>query len=77
MNTPRTEAAAEIIASISNQLKAAEEKLEAAEDALRGIAYFLGCGGYNDVGLVEFDPAHYAKKIKETITHEQNQNTFH
>ena len=35
MNTPRTEAAAEIITSISNQLKA-------AEDALRGIAYFLG-----------------------------------
>jgi len=35
---------------------------------LRDIALFLSCGGYNDVGLVEFDPAAYAKKIKETIT---------
>ena len=43
-------------------------RAEAAEDALRDIALFLSCGGYNDVGLVEFDPAHYAKKIKETIT---------
>lgn len=42
-------------------------KLEAAEDALRDISLFLSCGGYNDVGLVEFDPAHYAKKIKEAI----------
>jgi len=49
----------------------AEEKAAAAEDALRGIAYFLGCGAYNDVGLVPFDPAVYAKKIKETITHDQ------
>jgi len=46
----------------------AEEKAAAAEEALRDIAYFLGCGGYNDVGLVEFDPELYAKKIKETIT---------
>ena len=45
-----------------------EEKAEAAEEALRDIALFLSCGGYNDIGLVEFDPAHYAKKIKETIT---------
>ena len=46
-------------------------KLEAAEDALRDIALFLSCGGYNDVGLVEFDPAHYAKKIKEAIIHDR------
>jgi len=45
-------------------------KVEAAEDALRDIALFLGCGGYNDVGLVEFDPAKYANKIKEAITHQ-------
>jgi hypothetical protein len=42
-------------------------KLAAAEDALRELACFMSCGGYNDVGLVEFDPAHYAKKIKEAI----------
>jgi hypothetical protein len=42
-------------------------KREAAENALRDIACFMSCGGYNDVGLVEFDPAHYAKKIKEAI----------
>jgi len=45
-------------------------KLEAAEDALRDIACFMSCGGYNDVGLVEFDPAHYADKIKEAITNQ-------
>jgi hypothetical protein len=53
----------------------AEERAFAAEDALRDIALFLSCGGYNDVGLVEFDPALYAKKIKETIT-EQFQREF-
>jgi hypothetical protein len=63
--------AAEIIASISNELKAAEEKAAAAEEALRDIALFLSCGGYNDKGLVEFDPVYYAKKIMETITHDQ------
>ena len=42
-------------------------KREAAEDALRDIASFMSCGGYNDVGLVEFDPAHYADKIKKAI----------
>ena len=46
-------------------------KLEKAEDALRDIALFLSCGGYNDEGLVEFDPAHYAKKIKEAIIHDR------
>ena len=51
-----------------HRAEAAEEKAAAAEDALREIALFLSCGGYNDVGLVEFDPAHYAKKIMETIT---------
>ena len=50
-----------------HRAEAAEEKAEAAEEALREIALFLSCGGYNDIGLVEFDPAHYAKKIKETI----------
>jgi hypothetical protein len=40
---------------------------ECAEEALRDIALFLSCGGYNDVGLVEFDAAKYAKKIKEAI----------
>ena len=48
-------------------------KLEAAEDALRDLACFMSCGGYNDVGLVEFDPAHYAQKIKETITNDVQQ----
>jgi len=48
-------------------LHRAEEKAAAAEEALRDIALFLSCGGYNDVGLVEFDPELYAKKIKETI----------
>jgi hypothetical protein len=66
--TETEQRAAELIASISYELKAAEEKAAAAEDALRDIALFLSCGGYNDVGLVEFDPAAYAKKIKETIT---------
>ncbi len=42
-------------------------KLAAAENALRDIASFMSCGGYNDVGLVEFDPTRYAKKIKEAI----------
>jgi chromosome segregation ATPase len=45
-----------------------QEKVAAHEDALRNIALFLSCGGYNDCGLVEFDPALYAKKIKEEIT---------
>ena len=42
-------------------------KLEASEDALRDLACFMSCGGYNDVGLVEFDPAYYANKIKVAI----------
>ena len=45
-------------------------KLEAYEDALRDLACFMSCGGYNDVGLVEFDPAHYANKIKVAITNQ-------
>jgi hypothetical protein len=45
-------------------------KLAASEDALRDLACFMSCGGYNDVGLVEFDPAHYADKIKEAITNQ-------
>jgi len=53
--------------------EAAEEKAYLAEDALREIALFLSCGGYNDVGLVEFDPAKYAEKIKETITEQIEQ----
>jgi hypothetical protein len=51
----------------------AEERAAAAENALRDIALFLSCGGYNDVGLVEFDPAKYTKKIKETITEQIEQ----
>ena len=54
-----------------NRAEAAEEKAAAAEDALREIALFLSCGGYNDVGLAEFDPAHYAKKIKDAIIMQQ------
>lgn len=50
-----------------HRAEAAEEKAAAAEDALREIAFFLSCGGYNDVGLAEFDAAHYVKKIKEGI----------
>jgi len=45
-------------------------KLAASEDALRDLACFMSCGGYNDVGLVEFDPAHYADKIKKAITNQ-------
>ena len=52
-------------------LERAEEKAAATEDALREIALFLSCGGYNDVDLVPFDPAHYAKKIKEAIIMQQ------
>lgn len=59
------------VIKLLHRAEAAEEKAAAAEDALREIALFLSCGGYNDVGLVEFDPAHYAKKIMETITHDQ------
>lgn len=61
-----------------HRTEAAEERAAAAENALRDIALFLSCGGYNDVGLVEFDPALYAKKIKETITEqiEQFQREF-
>jgi len=55
--------------------EAAEEKAYLAEDALREIALFLSCGGYNDVGLVEFDPAKYAKKIKEAIIMQQRGET--
>ena len=51
--------------------EAAEEKADLAEDALREIALFLSCGGYNDVDLVPFDPAHYAKKIMEAIIMQQ------
>ena len=51
--------------------EAAEEKAYLAEDALREIALFLSCGGYNDVDLVPFDPAHYAKKIKDAIIIQQ------
>ena len=46
-------------------------KLAAAENALRELACFMSCGGYNDEGLIEFDPAHYAKKIKEAIIHDR------
>lgn len=46
-------------------------KLEKAEEALRELACFMSCGGYNDVGLVEFDPSHYANKIKEAIIHDR------
>lgn len=55
--------------------EAAEEKAYLAEDALREIALFLSCGGYNDVGLVEFDPDKYAKKIKEAIIMQQRGET--
>ena len=54
-----------------HRAEAAEEKATAAEDALREIALFLSCGGYNDAGLVEFDPALYAKKIKDAIIMQQ------
>ena len=51
--------------------EAAEEKADLAEEALREIALFLSCGGYNDVDLVPFDPAHYANKIKDAIIIQQ------
>ena len=52
-------------------MAAKEQKLidraESAEYALREIALFLSCGGYNDDALVEFDADAYVKKIKEAI----------
>jgi hypothetical protein len=61
------------VIKLLHRAEEAEKKAEAAEDALRDIALFLSCGGYNDVGLVKFDPALYAKKIKETITEQIEQ----
>lgn len=43
------------------------EKIEAQEEALRDLACYLGVGGYNDIGLSEFDAAKYVEKIKEGI----------
>ena len=43
------------------------DRAESAEYALREIALFLSCGGYNDDAFVEFDADAYAKKIKEAI----------
>lgn len=51
--------------------EAAEAKAYLAEDALCEIALFLSCEGYNDVDLIPFDPAHYAKKIKDAIIIQQ------
>ena len=47
------------------------DRAESAEDALREIALFLSCGGYNDDPLVEFDAGAYVKKIKEAIIEAQ------
>jgi len=47
------------------------DRAESAEYALREIALFLSCGGYNDDPSVEFDAAEYAKKIKDAITEAQ------
>ena len=58
----------QLLARAEYQLVKYRLKAESAEDALRDIALFLSCGGYNDIELVEFDAAKYAKKIKETIT---------
>jgi len=41
------------------------ERAEAAEDALREIALFCSCGGYNDEGPL--DVAKFVAKIKEAI----------
>lgn len=57
----------EQVIKLLNRAEVAEEKAAAAEDALREIALFLSCGGYNDAGLVEFDAAVYTKKIKEEV----------
>lgn len=43
------------------------EKIKAQENALRELACYLGVGGYNDVGLGDFDAAKYVEKIKEGI----------
>lgn len=53
--------------------EAAESKAAAAEDALRDLAMFFSCGGYNDCDLVPFDPAHYARKIKEASIEQNRQ----
>lgn len=55
------------VIKLLHRAEEAEEKAAAAEDALREIALFLSCGGYNDAGLVEFDASKYAKKIKDAI----------
>ena len=47
------------------------DRAESAEYALREIALFLSCGGYNDDDLVEFDAGSYVKKIKEAIIEAQ------
>jgi hypothetical protein len=47
------------------------DRAESAEYALREIALFLSCGGYNDIYVVEFDADAYVKKIKEAITEAQ------
>ena len=80
-DTPETDAACDGIysqgvariplASFMEIMEKLERERDRAEDALRDIALFLNCGGYNDVGLVEFDPAHYAKKIKDAIIMQQ------
>lgn len=38
-----------------------------AEDVLRDLCMFMGIGGYNDVGLREFDVKLYMDKIKDEI----------
>jgi hypothetical protein len=53
-----------------HRAEAAEEKAYLAEDALREIALFLSCGGYNDDDT-SFDPAQYVKKIKDAIIMQQ------
>jgi hypothetical protein len=55
----------ENVIKLLHRVEAAEERAAAAEDALRDLALFFSCGGYNDCGLVPFDPLHYAKKIKD------------
>lgn len=54
-------------AHLEIKTKTLAEKVEEQENALRDLACYLGVGGYNDCGLVDFDAKKYVEKIKQGI----------
>ncbi len=52
-------------AHLEIKVKPLKQKVEEMEECLRELACFLGVGGYNDVGLCEFDPKIYVEKSKK------------